>query len=76
MFAQTGCSISIHGDTKNVTGHSPGQSVPADCAWAEGWARWSQEVASSPSDSVICLSFKVLIVYGTYRTNILLNIPL
>lgn len=30
MFAQTGCSISIHGDIKNVTGHSHEQPVPAD----------------------------------------------
>lgn len=32
VVAQKGCGISTHGDTKNQTGHCPGQPVAADPA--------------------------------------------
>jgi len=35
QVAQRDCGISIHGDIKNSTGHSPGQSAPADLAQSQ-----------------------------------------
>lgn len=71
-IVQRGCGISIPGHTKNVMGHSPGLTLLEQ---GTGLGE-SQEVASSLSGSVVCLSFKVLTVHGTSSADILQNNPL
>lgn len=46
------CGISSHGDTRNPSGHGPGQPAAAGGAGAGGWTGWFVQVPASLSCSV------------------------
>jgi len=67
LIARCGCGVSLIGDIRKLSGHSPGQTALDDAAWTGIWTRRPLEVPSSLKHSVI------LQINGNKVTNLMLT---
>lgn len=57
QVAQSGCAITIFGDTEKSPGHGPGHLILGSPPWAGGWTRWYPDFPGNLNHSVnLCYS--------------------